>query len=139
MVEGYNIALKINGKTAVGRTQDDLTIAARIIESLTKDDQGETQLSVNGQDVSFSASGIIGVGNTDSSKIDRDDMIAQSLKKGSAAIIPLTYLCAGGDTYVGSAIMTQYRESSNASDRGTWNADFRVSGGLTIQGSGVGA
>ena len=128
MVEGYNITLKINGKTAVGRTQDDLTVAARLVESVTKDDAGETQVSVQGHDVTFSAQGIIGVGNSESSKIDRDDMIEQSLKKGQNAIIPVQYLVSGGATYEGSAVMTQYRESSNSTDRATWNADFRVTG-----------
>lgn len=128
MVEGYNITLKINGKTAVGRTQDDLTVAARLIESVTKDDAGETQVSVQGHDVTFSAQGIIGVGNSESSKIDRDDMIEQSLKKGQNAIIPVQYLVSGGATYEGRAVMTQYRESSNSTDRATWNADFRVTG-----------
>lgn len=128
MVEGYNITLKINGKTAVGRTQDDLTITARLIESITKDDAGETQVSVQGHDVTFSAQGIIGVGNSESSKIDRNDMIEQSLKKGQNAIIPVQYLVSGGETYEGSAVMTQYRESSNSTDRATWNVDFRVTG-----------
>ena len=36
MVNGYNISLKIGGKTIVGRTQDDLTIAATVKESLDK-------------------------------------------------------------------------------------------------------
>lgn len=139
MVEGYNIATKINGKTAVGRTQDDVTIAARIIESITKDDAGETQAAVNGHDITFSTAGLIGVGNTDSDKIDRDDMIAQALKKGDDAIVPITYVCDNGDTYEGNAIMTQYRESSNATDRATWNADWRITGSFTKSGSGSGA
>ena len=39
-MEGYNIALKVNGKTLAGRTQDDLNIAAKTKDSLTKDDKG---------------------------------------------------------------------------------------------------
>ena len=138
MLQGYNITMKINGKTVVGRTQDDLTIAARLIESITKDDAGETQVSVSGHDVTFGAQGLIGVGNTEASKLDRDDMIAQSLKTGSAALIPITYEAAAGDTYGGSAIMTQYRESSNSTDQATWNADFRISGSFSKAGSGSG-
>ena len=139
MLEGYNIALKINNKTVVGRTQDDLTIAARLVESLTKDDAGETQVSVAGHDVTFSCSGLVGVGVSGSGQLTRDDIIAQALKKNSAAIIPLTYVATGGETYQGNAIMTQYRESSNASDIATWNIDFRVSGSLTKSGSGSGS
>ena len=50
MVNGYNVALKINDKTIVGRTQDDLTIAATIKESQTKDDAGSKQFAVIGQE-----------------------------------------------------------------------------------------
>ena len=138
MLEGYNIALQINGKTVAGRTQDDLTIAARLVESLTKDNAGETQVAVAGHDVSFSCSGLVAVSGT-SGQLTRDDVIAQALKKNSAAIVPLTYVATGGDTYQGSAIMTQYRESSNASDIATWTVDFRVSGSLTKAGSGSGS
>lgn len=137
MLEGYNIAFKISGKTICGRTQDDLTIAARLVESLTKDDAGETQVSVAGHDVTFSASGLIAV--TGTGQLTRDDMISQSLKKGNAAIIPATYLATGGTTYGGSVIMTNYSESSSASEIATWKADFRVSGSFTPTGSGSGA
>ena len=34
---GYNVAVKINGKTCVGRTQDDLTITPTVKESITKE------------------------------------------------------------------------------------------------------
>lgn len=139
MVEGYNIAFKIGGKTFCGRTQDDLTIAARLTESITKDDAGDTQVTVSGHDVTFSASGMVEVGNTTASKMDRDDMLEQALKKSSAAPIAFTYQAQGGDTYTGNCIMTQYRETSNATDIATWQADFRVSGSMTKSGSGSGA
>ena len=61
-LEGYNIAFKLSvgntEKTIAGRTQDDLTIAARTKESLTKDDQGNARVSVTGHDVTFRASNI---------------------------------------------------------------------------------
>ena len=64
---GYNIAFKlgiVSGntttyKTFAGRTQDDLTIAARTRERLTKDDAGATQVAVIGQDVTFRATGLV--------------------------------------------------------------------------------
>ena len=58
-MEGYNIAFKLGGKTIEGRTQDDLTVAARTKESLTKDDQGNAQVVVSGHDITFRASGLI--------------------------------------------------------------------------------
>ena len=59
MVNGYNVALKIDDKTIVGRTQDDLTIAATIKESQTKDDAGSKQYAVIGQEVSFKCSALL--------------------------------------------------------------------------------
>ena len=64
---GYNIAFKLgivsNGtttyKTFAGRTQDDLTIAARTRERLTKDDAGATSVAVIGQDITFRATGLV--------------------------------------------------------------------------------
>lgn len=138
-VLGYNIAFKIGSKTFCGRTQDDLTVAARIIESLTKDDSGETQVSVNGHDVTFSATGLVEVGNSEANKMDRDDLLEQALKTASAAEVNFVYTATGGDTYSGKAIITQYRETSNASDVATWQADFRVSGTMSKNASGVGA
>lgn len=128
MLEGYNVALKIGTKTVVGRTQDDLTIAARTIDSITKDDAGESNMSVTGHDVSFSTSGMMAVGNSESSKLDRDDMIEQSLKKGNAAIVAIVYEATGGDKYGGNAIMMRYGESTSATEIGTWSADWQIVG-----------
>ncbi len=130
-MEGYNIALKLNGKTIVGRTQDDLTIAAKIKESLSKDDAGETQYSVNGHDVTIKASALAEVNNSVATKIDRDDVIELALKKGSQAVIPIVYEVTGGDAYQGNAIITNYTESSNASDDANISVDLRVTGSFT--------
>lgn len=133
MVLGYNIAFKANGKTFCGRTQDDLTIAANVKESLTKDDQGETQVVVSGHDITFSCSGIIVVGDSTATKLDRDAIIALALLKDAAAVVPIVYSVAGGATYGGNAIITNYTESSNSEDNATYTIDFRVTGGLTLQ------
>ena len=130
MVSGYNIALKINGKTIVGRTQDDLTIAANVKESLDKDDQGTKKSSVTGHEVSFKVSALMSVDEVGSGvqKVNRNFLIEQALKKGAQAVVPVTYACPGGDSYAGNAIMTNYSESSNASDDATLSADFKITG-----------
>ena len=46
MILGYNISISLNGKTVVGRTQEDLSISANVKESITKDDQGVKQSAV---------------------------------------------------------------------------------------------
>ena len=68
---GYNIALKLNSKTILGRTQDDLTIAARIKESLTKDDQGATRRTVVAHDVSFRVSALLEVTGAGTNQMSR--------------------------------------------------------------------
>lgn len=136
-LSGYNVAFKISGKTVVGRTQDDLTIAARVKESLTKDDQGDTQREVIGHDVTFKASALMVVSNSDAAKMDRDDVIAIALAKGSSAVVPVTYEATGGDTYGGNAIITNYTESSNASDDATISIDFQITGAFAIVTSGT--
>lgn len=135
MVEGYNISLQINNKTILGRTQDDLSISAVVKESITKDDEGETQSSVVRHDVTFSVSALLSLNGTGATtQLDRDDVIALALAKGSSAIVPVKYLCASGATYGGNAIITNYSESSSAdpdSDT-TLSLDLKITGEFAI-------
>ena len=136
MVEGYNIALKLNSKTILGRTQDDLTIAAVVKESITKDDAGATQRAVVRHDVSFRVSALLSLdtAGTETTKLDRDDVIALALSTGTSAVIPVQYLCTGGATYGGNAIITGYSESSSAdpdSDT-TMSLDLQITGDFAI-------
>ena len=130
MVEGYNISLKINNKTILGRTQDDLSISAVVKQSITKDDEGVMQRSVVRHDVTFSVNALLSLNGEDTTQLDRDDVIALALATGSSAIIPVKYLCAGGDTYGGNAIITGYSESSGADP----DADTTLSLDLQITG-----
>ena len=130
-LEGYNIAFKIGGKTFAGRTQDDLTIAARTKESLTKDDAGATQVSVSGHDITFRATGIVELGSDTSAKMFRNTMIATALLTGSSAVLAFKYMPTGGQAYGGNCIITNYSESSNSSDDATYTIDFRVTGEMT--------
>ena len=133
MVNGYNIALKIGGKTMVGRTQDDLTIAATVKESIDKDDAGTKRFSVTGHEVTFKVSAMMSVDAVGSGvqKVNRNFLIEQALKESSAAVVVVTYACANGDSYTGNAIMTNYSESSNAEDEATLSADFKVTGAFS--------
>ena len=133
-VPGYNIAFKLDPSstgdpdsavTIAGRTQDDLTIAARTKESLTKDDQGATQVAITGHDITFRATGLIDV----TGSYNRDDLIDLML---SGDPVDFFYEVDGGAAYTGTCVMTNYSESSNASDDATFTADFRVSGDLEL-------
>lgn len=127
MVEGYNIAFKLSpGEiTIAGRVQDDLTVAARIQERLTKDDQGVAQVIVLGHDVTFRASGLIVVNGYG---LDRDWAISAAQ---SNLRIQFLYLCPDGGELSGYCRVTNYTESSNASDDATWTMDFRTDGELS--------
>lgn len=134
MVEGYNISLQINTKTILGRTQDDLQISAVTKDSITKDDAGVMQRKVVRHDVTFRVSALLSLNGSTSTQLDRDDVIALALATGSNAIIPVKYLCEGGDTYGGNAIITGYSESSSAdpdSDT-TIGLDLAISGDFAL-------
>lgn len=131
MVQGYNVALKIGDKTILGRTQDDLTIAATVKESQTKDDAGSKQYAVVGQEVSFKCSALVDVSGGDASTMDRDSLIALALEVGEDAEFDVTYEADGGDAYEGTGIITNYAESSNASDDATLSVDIKITGEFT--------
>ena len=133
-VAGYNIAFKLDPSstgdpdsavTIAGRTQDDLTIAARTKESLTKDDQGATQVAITGHDITLRATGLVDV----TGSYNRDDLIALML---AGDPVDFFYMVDGGDAYTGACVMTNYSESSNASDDATFTADFRVTGDIEL-------
>ena len=131
MVNGYNVALKIDDKTIVGRTQDDLTIAATIKESQTKDDAGSKQYAVIGQEVSFKCSALLDVSGGSAEAMDRDSLIALALEVGDDAEFEVTYEADDGDAYTGTGIITNYAESSNASDDATVSVDIKITGDFT--------
>ena len=131
MVLGYNIKLTIGGKTLAGRTQDSLNISAITKESRTKDDNGKKQIAVVGHDVTFSVSALMEIISTaEATKLDRDDVIALSLKTGDEAVVAIEYALEGGDTYQGNAVITGYTEDSSASA----DSDTTVSLNLQVTG-----
>ena len=127
-VAGYNIAFTLSPGhfTLAGRVQDDLTIAARIQERLTKDDNGVSQARVTGHDITFRATGLVEINGQG---LDRDWMLSAS-QAGNT--LDFTYLCDGGGTLSGDCVITNFSESSNASDDATWTLDFRVVGTPTF-------
>lgn len=135
MIEGYNISLSIGGKTILGRTQDDLSIAAVTKTSITKDDQGVQQEKVVRHDVTFKVSALLSINAAnESTQLDRDDVIALALATGSSAVVAVLYTCTGGATYGGNAIITGYSESSSAevdSDT-TLSLDLKIIGDFAV-------
>ena len=131
MVLGYNIKLTIGGKTLAGRTQDSLNISAITKESITKDDNGKKQIAVVGHDVTFSVSALMEIISAgEATKLDRDEVIALSLKTGDEAVVAIEYALEGGDTYQGNAVITGYTEDSSASA----DSDTTVSLNLQVTG-----
>lgn len=134
MVEGYNISLTIGGKTVLGRTQEDLNISAVTKSSITKDDNGVQNESVVRHDVTFRVTALLSLGTSGTvTKLDRDDVIEKALLTGDSAIVAVQYLCTGGDTYGGNAVITGYSESSSAdpdSDT-TLTLDLKITGAFS--------
>ena len=134
-VSGYNMMFKINSKTVLGVTQNELQVAAQTKDSITKDDGGVKNSEVTGHEITFNATGLVEVSSTgDTNKLDADDLLEQSLKTGESAIIPFVYDRGDGlDNYNGNCIMTNYSETTPAdpdSDT-TFSAAFRVSGSMS--------
>lgn len=128
-MEGYNVALRVDGKTLAGRTQDDLSIEAILKESQTKDDKGNTKRKVVGHNVSFSVSGLMDMTVDDAeTKLSRDDVKALALKKGETAVVDIRYGADGGKTYGGKAIITRYSESTAANGDATYGLELSISG-----------
>lgn len=132
MIEGYNIALKLDGKTILGRTQDDLNVSATTKESITKDDNGVKKVRVVGHEVTFSVSALMELG-PDSNKLTADDVMELALAVGDDAVIPVIYVRGNGKSYKGDAIITSYGESSSADA----DADTTVSINLRVTGDFV--
>ena len=135
-VAGYNIAFALGPgqATIAGRTQDDMTIAARTKERLTKDDQGDAQVAVSGQDVTFRASGLVDLSSE--TAITRDALIGYALEAGSDAVLEFKYAIDGENSFLaGDCVITNLSESSNASDDATLTVDFRVVGAAAIDQS----
>lgn len=130
-VAGYNIAFKLDTDqcTLAGRTQDDLTIAARIQERHTKDDQGSPQVAVSGHDITFRCTGIVSLDDSQD-VFNRDYIIDRALSNSNSW--DFYYLCEDGGSVSGECVITNYSESSNASDDATWTLDFRVVGTPTF-------
>lgn len=127
-MQGYNVALQVDGKTLAGRTQDDLSISAVTKESITKDDKGNGNQTVTGHNVTFRAAGLMDNSTGEATKLTRDEVIAMSLLTGEDAVIPVRYGAEGGKIYKGNAIITGYTESTNAQGEATYGLDLAISG-----------
>lgn len=130
-VIGYNFYFQFSGKRIAGVTQDDLEIAPITKESITKDDEGETQVEVVGHNIDISVSGLIDIDASDSTKMHADDLISLGLAKGSSAKVSFAYIRSTGQAYYGTAVCNGYSESTNAEDFGSFSLKFRISGTLS--------
>lgn len=131
---GYNIAFKIGSKTLAGRTQDDLTITPTIKESITKDDSGNKNQQVSGQEVTFSCQGLMNLSNPTgtTNRLTRDEIVEMALETGPEAELNFTYAASSGKQLSGKCVITGYSESSNSEDEATYTVDFKTSGPLTF-------
>lgn len=129
-IAGYSILFKLNDKLIAGDTSSTIDIAARVKESLTKADQGNTQRDVTGHDVTFSTGGVMQLLETEEKKVslDADDLMELALLKGSAAKIPFLYTRGALKPYKGVMIITSYNETTDAEGSATYSLNCSVSG-----------
>lgn len=134
---GFNVILKINGKTIVGVTQDELTIDAQTKESYTKDDKGAKRTKVTGHDITFAVSSLYQEAEESIIGLERDAIIALALVEGNGAIIPFEYGPPTGAVYEGKAIITSYKETTPAdpTSDSTISLNLKVDGKMTLKAS----
>jgi hypothetical protein len=134
-IAGYSIVFKLkDNKLIAGDTSSSLDIAARVKESLTKADNGNTQRDVTGHDITFSTSGVMQLLETEEKQVslDAEDLMELALLKGSAAKIPFVYTRGSMKSYKGIMIITSYNETTDAEGNATYALNCSVSGELTL-------
>ena len=137
-MQGFNVRLKVNSKTIVAVTQDELNIDAQTKESYTKDDAGVKRTKVTGHDITFTVSALYEEAGSDSlTALDRDDIIALALKEGDNASVPFEYGPSSGTVYTGKAIITGYKETTPAdpTQDSTLSLTLKVDGAMTLKSS----
>lgn len=132
-IAGYSIIFKLNDKLIAGDTSSSLDIAAKVKESLTKADKGNTQRDVTGHDVTFSTGGVMQLLEAEekTASLDADDLMELALRSGTAAKIPFIYSRGGLKSYKGTMIITSYNETTDAEGNATYSLNCSVSGELT--------
>lgn len=137
-MQGFNVRLKVNSKTIVAVTQDELSIDAQTKESYTKDDAGVKRTKVTGHDITFTVSALYEeVGSGSITALYRDDIIALALKEGDNASVPFEYGPSSGTVYTGKAIITGYKETTPAdpTQDSTISLTLKVDGAMTPKSS----
>ena len=129
---GYNLILLIDGKKIFSKTDDNFSITPTVVESITKDDVGNTNSMITGNSITFSASGMVTKKETgENTYFDNDDVLEMALRKGDDAVIEFVYQRSDLKAYQGSAIITGYTEDSNSTDIATYSLSLQVVGELT--------
>ena len=124
-MEGYNFGIKIGTKFVLARTDESVQIEARIKESITKDDEGVTNVTFNiSHFLRLNESGV-------TTKLDRDDVMDMVLAEGSSAEYDIVYEATGGNKYGCKGIISSYSENHGA------DADTEPTGSITVQSSGA--
>lgn len=131
---GYNFFFTWGTKKIAGVTDDQLQITPNVKESLTKDDQGDTQSEIVGQGVEITVNGLCYKNaNNETTELDIDDLIELNLQKGDSAKIAFVYTRGSGKAYTGYAIPNGYSETSNSEDYANFSQNFKVVGAMTAQ------
>ena len=124
--------MKIQDKTLAGETQTDLNISATEKTSLTKADKGNAKTLVTGHEVTFAVNGVMEINSDgETTSLDSDALLEQSLKNGEEAIVPFVYNRGDGKNYTGNIVITSYSESTNAEGEATYSLNVKVSGEMT--------
>lgn len=128
-MKGYNILVKIDGKTFIGETASALDVSANVKESYTKAGKGAPDKEVVGHNVSGSINGLMRLrAEGENDVMDSDDIMEAALKEGDEALYPFVYTRDNGKSYKGELVINSYNESAPADGEATYTVNFTVSG-----------
>lgn len=129
---GYNFALKLGDKILVGRQSENFSLKPKVKQSITKEDQGNSNSSITGYDATFSITGVMMKGTGDTlTKLDSDAILEAAMKKGDEAKLPFVWERSTLKSYQGQCIITDYAENTDSENEGTYNLSLQVVGAMT--------
>lgn len=130
--KGYNFIFTVGGKKYAGTTENTFSITPKTKESITKDDNGQSQIESDGYDSEITVKGIMAlteVGEV-STHLDFVDIRA-AVKAGDPVACVYGGKTSGDATESGNYIITSYSENTGSEDYGQFDATFKLSGELT--------
>lgn len=125
-INGKAVLIKVDDKYYGGVTDIDYSVSPVFVESLIKEDDGDTQKEIESIERKISLSGIALL--NDGASTTHTDMVGIRTAVESGELIPFVYgmFSNGMPEITGKLQLTSYSEKSAASGKMTWSAEAEI-------------